>query len=188
MRAIRIVAILAVCVIAGLWAARAYRDTPVPAVDRLAEFSLPDLDGRHRSISEWSGKSLVINFWATWCGPCRREMPLLQALHREHGDAGVQVIGVALDNLPDVRRFVDGIGVTYPILYGEHEASLIAESFGEAYVGLPFSVVVSSAGEILDLRSGELHADYLRQLVAELDAVAGGQSSVADARTRLSAQ
>lgn len=92
---------------------------------------------------------------------------------------------MALDNLSDVRRFITDIGVTYPILHGEHDAAQVAESFGDAYVGLPFSAFVAPGGEIIALRSGELEADYLRRVVAELDAVANGRHSAATARERL---
>lgn len=192
MRAIRMAVIVLVCVLAGLWIGQQYRNTPpveppLSAVGILPDFTLPDLDDRPRSITEWSGRSLIINFWATWCAPCRREMPLLQSLQDGRSDGSLQVIGVALDNLPDVKRFVTETGVTYPILYGEYDASTVAESLGDEFVGLPFSAFVAPGGEILALLSGELHADDLRRLVAEMDAVASGQSSGAEARERLSA-
>lgn len=191
MRAIRVVAIMLICVLAGLWLGRTYwRAPPVEvsssAVERLADFTLPDLDDRPRSIMEWSGRPLVINFWATWCAPCRREMPLLQHLHDERGATGLQVIGVALDNRADVSRFVAGTGVTYPVLYGEIAASRVAESFGDAYIGLPLSAFIAPGGEIIAVWSGELQAADLWRLVGEMDAVASGQRSVAEARKRLS--
>jgi len=191
-RAIRITAIALICVLAGLWISQKYWnerpvEPPPSAVETLPYFILPDLDDQPRSIMEWSGRSLVINFWATWCAPCRREMPLLQSLQDERADGSLQVIGVALDNRADVSRFVTETGVTYPILYGEHDASTVAESFGDAYIGLPFSVFVAPGGEILALWTGEVQADDLRRLVAEMDAVASGQRSAAEVRERLSA-
>ena len=192
MRVIRIVLIILVCALAGLWIVQKYRNTqPVEpatlAIEILPAFTLPDLADQPRSITEWSGRSLIINFWATWCAPCRREMPLLQSLQDERDTGSLQVIGVALDNLPDVKRFVTEIGVTYPILYGENEAAMVVESFGVEFVGLPFTAFIVPGGEILTLLAGELDADDLRELVAELDAIASGQSSVAEARKRLSA-
>ena len=192
MRAIRITAIVLVCALAGLWIGQKYWsappvEPPLSAVETLPDFTLPDLDDQLRSIREWSGRSLVINFWATWCAPCRREMPLLQSLQDERADGSLQVIGIALDNLADVKRFVTEIGVTYPILYGEDDAPPIAESFGDDYIGLPFSVFAAPGGEILALWTGEVDADDLYRLVAEMDAVASGQRSAAEARERLSA-
>jgi len=189
-RAISLAAIVVAVVLGVLWIgqqdqpARPVEPTP-SAVEVLSDFTLPDLEDQPRSITEWSGRSLVINFWATWCPPCRREMPLLQSLQDEHADGSLQVVGVALDNLADVKRFIAESNITYPILYGEHDASTIAESFGNAYVGLPFSVFVAPRGEILALWTGELFEDDLSRLVAELDAISNGQRSVVEARARL---
>lgn len=192
MRVIRITAIVLVCVFAGAWIIQEYREAPpaepLPsAVVTLPDFTLPDLDDRQRSITEWSGRSLIINFWATWCAPCRREMPLLQSLQDERTDDSLQVIGVALDKLADAKRFVVQIKATYPVLYGEDDGTAVAESFGDDFIGLPFSAFVAPDGQILALVSGELLTDDLHRLVAEMDAVASGQSSVAEARARLSA-
>jgi len=174
-----------------LWAGRTYRNAS-PAGDpgtsdypHLADFTLPDLDDRPRSIMEWSGRPLIINFWATWCAPCRREMPLLQDLYEERGDSGLHIVGVAMDNKRDVQRFVAQIKVTYPILYGEDEGARAADSFGDSFVGLPFSAFIAPGGEVLALRAGELHADDLARLVGEMDAVATGLRSVAQARQRV---
>lgn len=177
-----------VLAISGLWSGRVRTPLTPPAVERLHDFILPDLDDRPRSISEWSGRPLIINFWATWCAPCRREMPLLQQLVNDHGDTGLQVVGIAMDDLPNVRRFIAQIGITYPVLYGEFEASRVAESFGDEFIGLPFSVIVSPQGDILARWAGELDGDTLRQIVAELDAVASGRRSAAQARDRLAGQ
>ena len=191
-RIISIAAIALACVLAGLWIVPKFLASPSvePAplsVEYLPDFTLPDLDDQPRSIREWSGRSLVINFWATWCAPCRREMPLLQSLQDQRSDGSLQVIGVALDNPADVKRFIAQSGVTYPILYGEDEGTVIAESLGDDFIGLPFSAFVAPGGEILALLAGELQDDELHRLVAEMDAVANGQRSVAEARARLSA-
>jgi len=189
MRAIRIAAVVAVVIVAGLLIGQKYLSGPQrSAAEYLPDFTLPDLDDRQRAISEWSGRPMIVNFWATWCGPCRREMPLLQSLQEEQGDGGLQVIGIALDNPEDVRRFTEKIGVTYPNLYGEHDGTIIAESLSDEFVGLPFSAFVAPGGEILALLSGELHADFLQQVAAEMDAVASGRRSVAEARVSLAAQ
>jgi thiol-disulfide isomerase/thioredoxin len=177
MRAIGVGALAFVCLLAGLWISQKYRsaqpvEPPLAAVEHLPDFTLPDLDDQPRSIMEWSGRPLLINFWATWCAPCRREMPLLQTLQDERSDGGLQVIGVALDNLLDVKRFVAETKVTY-------------QSFGEDFIVLPFSAFVAPGGEILALHSGELYADDLRRLVIEIDALARGERSIADARESL---
>ncbi len=193
-RVIRIAVVVLVFVLAGFWVSQTYW-APSPdgapssgAVTQLPDFTLPDLDDRPRSIREWRGRPLIINFWATWCAPCRREMPLLQRLHEERADAGVQVVGVALDNKNDARRFVDRIGVTYPILYGEESGARAADAFGDSFVGLPFSAFIAPDGEILALRAGEVDADDLALLVAEMDAVTRGSRTPAEARERLAVE
>jgi thiol-disulfide isomerase/thioredoxin len=191
MRIISIAAIALACVFAGLWIIPKFLtppsvETSTLIVEYMPDFTLPDLDDQPRSIREWSGRSLVINFWATWCAPCRREMPLLQSLQDQRSDGSLQVIGVALDNRADVIRFIAQSGVTYPILYGEDEGAAIAESLGDDFIGLPFSAFIAPGGEILALLAGELQDDELHRLVAEMDAVASGQRSVAEARARLS--
>ncbi|MBT8441285.1 MAG: TlpA family protein disulfide reductase [Gammaproteobacteria bacterium] len=190
--ALRLIAIVLIVGVAALWFAQSYRgrSTESPAeVGYLPDFSLPDLNDRPRSITEWSGTSLIINFWATWCAPCRREMPLLQDLHdRQYGGRGLQIIGIAMDNLRDVTKFVAQNNITYPILYGEHEASVVAESLAEDFVGLPFSVFVAPDGQILAFWPGEISADELRKIAAELDAVASGRRSAEQARQRLASE
>ena len=189
MRTTQIAAVVAIVILAGLWLGQKYVSEPQrPTVEYLPDFTLPDLDDRQRSITEWSGRPMIVNFWATWCGPCRREMPLLQSLQEEQADGGLQVVGVALDNLQDVRRFTEKIGVTYPNLYGEHDGTMVAESLSEDFVGLPFSAFVAPGGEILALLSGELHADFLQHVAEEMDAVASGRRSIAEARASLAAQ
>ncbi len=103
----------------------------------------------------------------------------------EHDEDSLQVIGVAMDNRADAQRFITETGVTYPILYGVDEAAMVAESFGDEFVGLPFTAFIVPGGEILTLLSGELDAADLRELAGEMDAIASGQSSVAEARKRL---
>ena len=192
MRVTRIISIALLGLVAALWAGQTYRNVS-PAVapntsddSHLADFILPDLNDQPRSIMEWSDRPLIINFWATWCAPCRREMPLLQDLHAEHGNSSLHIVGVAIDNKQDVQRFVTQIRVTYPILYGEDQGARAADSFGDSFVGLPFSAFIAPGGEVLALRAGELQAEELARLVSEMDAVAAGRTSVAQARKRLS--
>ena len=191
--AIRLVSFALIFLLAGLWIGARYLNQSVtpppvpsaPLVERLPAITLGDMDEQPRSLTEWSGQSLLINFWATWCAPCREEMPLLQTLHEEKRDQAFEVIGIAADRLPDVERFITETGVTYPQLVGQQEALDVAESFGPEIVGLPFSVFVGPAGEVLGLRTGALDPDELRDIVEAMDAFAAGQASLADTRATL---
>jgi thiol-disulfide isomerase/thioredoxin len=156
-----------------------------PAVDTLPEFVLADINGRPRSISEWSDRAVLINFWATWCAPCRREMPLLQKLHEEQLDNGIVVIGIAIDRLPDVQAFTTEAGITYAILVGQDDAIEVTDMFGLDFLGLPFSVLADSAGKVLKIQIGELHPQDLRAFVAVTEALRAGHIDTAEARRRL---
>ena len=90
-------------------------------------FSLPDLDGRQRDFSEWDGKHRILNFWATWCAPCRREIPLLKEFQDAQADSGIQVIGIAVDDLEPAVAYAKDAEFNYPVLIGQEDAMAIAE-------------------------------------------------------------
>jgi thiol-disulfide isomerase/thioredoxin len=132
------------------------------------QFSLPDLDGRMRSISEWDGRALVVNFWATWCAPCRREIPLLMTLQQVQDPNRLQVIGVAIDDAAAVRQYASELGINYPVLVGEQEALDAAAGFGVEFVGLPFTVFTDREGRVRKVHLGELEKQEIDALVAEV--------------------
>ncbi|MGI9308334.1 MAG: TlpA family protein disulfide reductase [Gammaproteobacteria bacterium] len=150
----------------------------------LPEFQLKDIYGEQRSISEWSGQYLLINFWATWCAPCIREMPLLQTLHQQRKRHQLQVIGIAIDRTPDVQSFVAEAGVNYPILVGQEDAMAVSDLFGQDIPGLPFSVLSDAHGNILTIHVGEIDAGELRDMVAITDALQNGEIDLVESRRR----
>lgn len=149
----------------------------------LPEFSLKDMWGEQHAISEWAGKPLLINFWATWCAPCRREMPLLQALHVSQSE--LQVLGIAIDRQPDVQTYMVEAGITYPSLVGEEDAMAVSELFGLPGLGLPFTVLVGSDGEILTVFIGEIDARELSKLAETSRAFDEGRIDLVTTRHRL---
>jgi thiol-disulfide isomerase/thioredoxin len=155
------------------------------AADRLPEFELADIYGEQHSIDEWSGQFLLINFWATWCAPCLREMPLLQSLHQQADQHSLQVIGIAIDRTPDVERFITEAGISYPILVGQEDAIAVSDLFAEDIPGLPFSVVSDAEGNILTIRVGEIDPQELQSIVAITDLLASGEIDLAESRRRL---
>ena len=124
----------------------------------LPDFSLPDLDGRPHRPSEWDGKVLVVNFWATWCAPCREEIPLLIDLERRR--PGVRVIGIAVDRADAVRAFAEELGIGYPILLDDLEGSTMRR-YGNRFGALPFTVIAGRDGVVAYVRLGEIEAGEL---------------------------
>ncbi len=142
----------------------------IPA--RLPAFSLSDLAGRPTPIMRWSGKSLVINFWATWCAPCRREIPLLQTLAAEWAGRDFTVVGIAVDYRDKVQDFAREFKVDYPLLIGEQDALDVAAKFGMESPAFPFTVFTDRRGEVVALFVGELHrqqADLILSVVQTLN-------------------
>jgi len=196
---LRLAVIVALCLAAGwfvgreVWGPRpaapvATEQAPAPpaaAATRVPDFSLRDLAGATRSIGEWTSRATIINFWATWCAPCREEMPLLEQVHQESAAHGVAVIGVAIDQEDPVRTFVAETGVSYPILVGEQDAMQAAEAFVPEFVGLPLTAIAAPGGEILKLHTGQIHAADLAAILEVLDRLRAGQLSVAEARAAL---
>lgn len=129
------------------------------------DFNLDSNAGGRITPADFSGKTLLINFWATWCAPCRREMPMLMDLQREHGSAGLQVIGIAVDNAESVRGFVEQYGISYPILVGETDVVQTSTAYGNVDGVLPYSVLVDNEGIIRWQYIGEIQPADISKLL-----------------------
>jgi len=163
----------------------AFAMTAAPTEAVTVEFTLAGLDGEARQFSEWSGRYRIVNFWATWCAPCRREIPLLKAFQDAHGADGFQVIGVAVESLEPVIAYAEAAQFNYPILAGEQDAMEAAASSGIPFVGLPFTMIVSRDSQLLGARMGEIHQQQLDDIVAVLTRLDRGEIDVAGARAAL---
>lgn len=119
-------------------------------------FVLPDLAGKLRNVDEWNGQVLIVNFWATWCPPCKREMPDFVELQEVYGSQGLQFVGIALDEADKVENFVDTLGVEYPILLGGDKALKTSSEYGNSYGALPYTAVVGRDGMIVSTYRGEV--------------------------------
>ncbi len=132
------------------------------------DFGLPDKDGSMRSVEEWDGKVLVINFWATWCPPCRDEIPEFIKLQNEYGEQGLQFIGVALQKAEEVQGFAAELGMNYPILVGEQTVIKVAEEYGNTIGILPYTVVVDRNKKIAFIKKGPLHYEEANAVIRPL--------------------
>jgi thiol-disulfide isomerase/thioredoxin len=136
--------------------------------DRLPQFSLADRAGKATSIGSFGGKSLIINFWATWCAPCRSEIPLLEALHSEWAGREVSVVGIAVDYRDKVLEFADRFKIGYPLLIGEQDALDAAAAFGLESPVFPFTVFTDRRGEVVALFVGELHRPQAELILSQV--------------------
>jgi thiol-disulfide isomerase/thioredoxin len=156
-----------------------------PALTLPAAIALPDSNGKMHYLTEYRGHPLVLNFWATWCEPCRREIPLLKGLHRQYGKE-VQIVGVAVDFQKDVLQYAAAKGITYPLLMGEKDGLAAVNALG-MQTAFPFTVFADSQGDIVAVKVGELHADEAQLVLEKVTAVDAGKLGLAAARSGVSA-
>ena len=149
----------------------------------LPDFSLGNLAGEPQSIQSWPGKPLLINFWATWCGPCLREIPMLKQLQESRPD--LQVVGIAIDKRDAVVEFAGKMEFNYAILIGQSEAWQAAAALGVNIYALPFTVFSAADGSLLGVHTGELHAEHLDRFRATVDDIAAERIGVPEARERM---
>lgn len=138
-------------------------DKPLPG-----DLQFTDLAGKVHKLKEWRGRLLLINFWATWCGPCRKEIPILVKAQERFGPHGFQIIGPAVDDPAAVRQEKDVLGIDYPIMTGTPETMIsLMDTLGNGPGGLPFSVLVGADGRVIERHLGEFDANDLEKLIEQ---------------------
>jgi len=155
---------------------------PMRLAQRVPDFKLADRAGKMRSLADWQGKSLIVNFWATWCAPCRREIPLLGRLQQHYGPDGFQVIGIAADYRDKVVAYANDAHIEYPLLIGEQEALDAATAFGIQVVGFPFTVFSDRQGRVVVCHVGELTQPIAEAILGIVERVNRGTLTLEDAR------
>jgi len=169
----------------GSAAAPAPPSRPVPST--VPDLALPDLTGATRTLRSFSGRPLIINFWATWCAPCRREIPLLRELRERYRGERLEIVGIAVDVGSAVQEYLRHTPIDYPVLVGEQQGLEAAAQFGMDTV-LPFSVFADGQGRIVALKIGELHRDEADFILTQMRALAAGQVNMAQARSQIASR
>lgn len=154
---------------AGYGAYRWWQAAHAPMVTAELRPDLPfqGLDGQIHKLSEWNGKLLLLNFWATWCTPCLKEIPLLVETQARLATRNFQIVGIAMDQAEPVRRYAERLKMNYPIMAGEADVVTAMDALGDTLGALPFSVLISPDGRILERISGDLSREELEALLIE---------------------
>jgi thiol-disulfide isomerase/thioredoxin len=141
---------------------------PEDAGAALQAAKLTDLEGKTRRILEWRGKVVICNFWATWCPPCREEIPMLVALSKEMAPKGVEIVGIALDSAAKVQQFARDYKVTYPLLIAGPNGIDLMRASGNPVGGLPYTAFLDRRGRIVHRKLGALKEPQTRGWLAEM--------------------
>lgn len=139
----------------------AKQTTPATPVAQLFALQLPDSEGKQQLFSQWQGKPIVLNFWASWCAPCVKEMPELSKTQLDFAARGVQVLGIGIDSPQAIQEFKQKHQISYPLLVAGIEGSELSRSLGNKLGGLPFTVLVGADGKVKKTYLGALAFDQL---------------------------
>ena len=150
----------------------------------LPSIELPDLRGELRNLDEWSSKPMVINFWATWCAPCLREIPLLKNFRNENSN--FNLIGIAVDRELPVIQYAQEIQIDYPVLIGQMQAMNAAQEFGVNVYALPFTVFTVANGATLGVFTGELHQEQLDEIIKIIEDYDANEITLVQAQNQFS--
>jgi thiol-disulfide isomerase/thioredoxin len=168
-----LIAIAALLAAAAGFAYNAWRTAP-SAPDRLELASvlmstqLPDVNGAPQQLGQWRGKVLVVNFWATWCAPCREEIPMFVRLQEKYRARGLQFVGIAIDDLKKVAPYAAELQMNFPVLIGGIDTIELARTLGNRAGVLPFTVIVTREGRIARADVGAAKEAQFEPLVASL--------------------
>ena len=160
------VAALAIGVATALW--HRGGDDGVRDGTAVLNLVLPDAQGHQQALAQWRGKVLVVNFWATWCAPCREEMPQFVATQARDAAKGLQFVGIAVDDPAKVQAFAQEVKLNYPALIGGYGAIELSKTLGNDLAALPFTVVVDRRGRVVETQLGPFKQARLDAVLARL--------------------
>lgn len=160
-------AVAAIALAAGFFLNPATRPGKADAA-AILDARLPDLTGRLQPIGQWRGKVLVVNFWATWCPPCLEEIPEFVRMQSRYESAGLQFVGIAIDDADKVSAFVAAHRVNYPVLVGNIDAIELSRQAGNSRGGLPYTLVIDRGGRVRSQTAGGLREATLVPIIEPL--------------------
>ncbi len=163
-----IIFISAIALAGGLYAQQSTNTEIIKTNNPALEFSLPDITGMQHKLSEWHGKLLIINFWATWCTPCLKEIPEFIKLQNEFNDRNLQFIGIAIEDKQAVAEYLTTININYPMLIGGDEAITLSQQLGNIVNAVPFTLIINQQGEIIHRQPGELSREKIMEIISPL--------------------
>ena len=142
--------------------------SPLEAEHSPLNFELPDVSGQNHNINEWQQKIRIINFWATWCPPCLKEIPSFIQLQQQYKNQNVQFIGIAIDEKEAVQEYLSSININYPILIAEDNGVSLSKQLGNFIGAVPFTVIVDQSGSIIHMHPGELSKEKILEILSPL--------------------
>ena len=149
------------------WEKQAPQNAPqAHAAHPLLSIALPDLAQQPQSLAQWSGHVLVLNFWATWCGPCKEEMPMLDALQQEWDSKGVRFVGIGIDEAENMKTWLKSRPMHYPQWVGNDQTLMLTAPYGNATQGVPFTAVFSAQGDLVAEKLGAITEKELSGIIA----------------------
>lgn len=178
-RMLTLAVVAAVAVAGGLAAGHWFRAGPAEnvaeaapapgdAVAQLWAAALTDADGKPATLASFKGQKVVVNFWASWCGPCVQEMPELVALSHEYRQKGIRFIGIGVDSGQNVKNFLQKVKVDYPVFVSGYAGADLARNFGNTAGALPFTVVIDEHGKIRETKLGQIQPAELKKTLDAL--------------------
>ena len=150
------------------WRSEGLPPDPVATGQMVLRAKLLGLDGQPHALAQWHGKVLVVNFWATWCAPCREEIPVFIRFQEQYRARGVQFVGIAIDQKERVIPYAKDIGINYPVLVGGIETMDFARQLGNRMGVLPFTLVIDQSGKVTTTVVGVLKSERLDALLSSL--------------------
>jgi len=166
--ALWVVAVGLVAALLGFGVARLLQNASLETPSATTDFALRDLAGKTHSLADWRGKLVLINFWATWCPPCRHEIPIFITLQKRYADRGLQIVGISIDDPAAVASYWQEMSINYPLLLADETTYQLMAAYGNRTGGLPFSVLVRPDGAIDSIKLGAYTEEALETSIKAL--------------------